>query len=103
MFVNEVIPEIKNFSIEDAKRELVIFNSIEAEIMQLKRKIIANEFSNLIDFKIVAMQYVNVFEKAKAELEEVIMPSLMLNSFYNQSMMNDWNHPDNDHWDTENY
>lgn len=103
MFVNGIIPEIKNFTIEYAKKELEVLNSLEPEILQLKKNLVADEFSNLKDFKIVAIQFVNTFEKAKAELEEALMSSMMLNSFYNQSMMSDWNHPDNDHWDTENY
>jgi hypothetical protein len=50
-----------------------------------------------------SLEFINEIETTVEILEEISEPNAAWKMFCQSAINNDWNHPDNDHWDTENY
>ena len=101
--LNQAILEIENTSVENAKTELAFLKSLQPEIKALKKQIKKIDAPDKIAFKVVAKDFFKTVKKLKNQYEEFLYPHAAWQAFCQLETNQDWNHPDNDHWDTENY
>lgn len=88
-------------SILDAKKELQSIEPLYTIIQKSYDNMKNNTDVNSEKFVAVVKEFENVFAERIEALEDKAEPNYMYNLFL--STCNDWNEPENDHWDTENY